>query len=215
MRAVGGWLASMWRRTSALRAGVIGGAVAGAVLGGVGGRIAMRIVALTNEPANGVRTEFGATVGQITVSGTVTLTTLTMLAGVIGGLLYIAIRRWLPASGVVRGLVFGVLMVFGPGFIAIGETDLQIFRPALPIFAMFAALELLYGVGVALIADRLHPSRPRRLRRSLAVALRGLYGVAAVAICVFAVAFVMNVIAGEGTCLTAGPEGGCAVRLKR
>jgi hypothetical protein len=50
-------------------------------------------------------------------------------------------------------------MVFGPGFIAIAETDLQIIEPALPIFVMFAAVQALYGFLVALIVDRLHPAR--------------------------------------------------------
>jgi hypothetical protein len=174
-----GRIASTWRLIAALRAGVIGGAMSGAVFGGVGGRIVMRIVALIDQSAYGVRTDSGATVGEITAGGTITLTIVTMLAGIIGGLLYIAIRRWLPWTGVVRGLAFGVLMVFGPGLIAIGETDLQIFEPALPIFAMFAALEVFYGILVALIADRLHPASPIRGGWRLGVALKGLHYVVA------------------------------------
>jgi hypothetical protein len=129
----------------------------------------MRTVALIDESAYGVRTDSGATVGVITAGGTITLTIATILAGIIGGVVYIAIRRWLPWSGIARGLIFGVLMVFGPGFIAIGETDLQIFEPALPIFVMFAALQVLYGLLVALILDRLHPAPLIRPRRRLAV----------------------------------------------
>jgi hypothetical protein len=172
----------------------------------------MRTVALIDESAYGVRTDSGATVGVITAGGTITLTIATILAGIIGGVVYIAIRRWLPWSGIARGLIFGVLMVFGPGFIAIGETDLQIFEPALPIFVMFAALQVLYGLLVALILDRLHPAPLIRPRRRLAVALRGLHYLVAAAICVFAVQLALHIIAGEGTCLTAAPGGGCAVR---
>jgi hypothetical protein len=168
-----GRIASTWRSIAALRAGVIAGAMSGAVFGGVGGRIVMRIVALIDQSAYGVRTDSGATVGEITAGGTIGLTIVTMLAAIICGVLYIALRRWLPGSGVVRGLAFGVLLVFGPGFIAIGETDLQIFEPALPIFAMFAALEVFHGLLVALIVDRLHPASPIRPGRRLAAALRG------------------------------------------
>jgi hypothetical protein len=120
-----------------------------------------------------------------------------------------------PGPGVVRGLIFGVLLVCGPGFIAIGETDLQIFEPALPIFAMFAALEVLYGLLVALIADRLHPAPSIRPGWRLAVALRGLHYVVAAAVCVFAVLLALHIVDGEGSCLTAGPAGGCAVRPER
>jgi hypothetical protein len=67
---------------AALRAGVIGGAMSGAVFGGVGGRIVMRIVALIDQSAYGVRTDSGATVGEITAGGTITLTIVTMLAGI-------------------------------------------------------------------------------------------------------------------------------------
>ncbi len=210
-----GPMASPWRSLAALRAGVTAGAISGAVVGGVGGRLVMRIVALIDPSAAGVRTDFGATVGEVTAGGTITLMILTTLAGTIGGVLYIALRRWLPWSGVGRGLTFGVLIVFGPGVIAIGETDLQIFEPALPIFGMFAALELLFGAAVALVADRLRPTLPVRRGRRLAMLLRALHCVAAAAVCVFAVMFAMNIIAGEGSCLTAGPEGGCAVRIER
>jgi hypothetical protein len=106
-------------------------------------------------------------------------------------------------------------MVFGPGLIAIGETDLQIFEPALPIFAMFAALEVFYGILVTLIADRLHPASPIRGGWRLGVALKGLHYVVATGVIVFGVVLALHIVDGEGTCLTAGPGGGCAVRLER
>jgi hypothetical protein len=79
------------------------GAGSGAVFGGVGRRIVMRTVALIDESAYGVRTDSGATVVVITVGGTITLTIATILAGIIGGVVYIAIRRLLRSSGVARG----------------------------------------------------------------------------------------------------------------
>jgi hypothetical protein len=59
--------------------------MSGAVFGGVGGRIIMRIVALIDQSAYGVRTDSGATVGEITVGGTIALTIVTILAGIICG----------------------------------------------------------------------------------------------------------------------------------
>lgn len=207
-------MASTWQRTAALRAGVIAGAISGAIFGGVGGRIAMRIVALIDESADGVRTDFGATVGEITAGGTITLTILTMLAGIVGGLLYIAIRRWLPWRGLPRACAFGAVIAFGPGTIAIGETDLQIFEPALPILAMFTALEFAYGVAVALIADRLHAQPAAQAGRRLDAALRVLHLAIAAAMCALAVAIVFNTIDGAGSCLSAAEGGGCGVRAE-
>ncbi len=76
----------------ALPAGVLAGAVFGALFGGVLGRILMRMIFLIDKSNDGAETEFG-TVGQITVGGTLTLLVLSSITGVMGGMIYIAIRR--------------------------------------------------------------------------------------------------------------------------
>jgi len=172
----------------------------------------MRLIALIDSSTDGAQTDFG-TIGEITVGGTVTLLVLSTIAGVIGGVIYVALRRWLPWSGMARGLFFGLMMMFGPGFIALGEVDLQIVEPALPIFAMFIALIVLYGVGVALLTDRLHTPSCAPTGRRAARAVRGAQALAALGICIMAVLVTYDVYDKAGTCLSADQDsGGCAVR---
>ena len=207
-----GLFTTAWERTASLRAGIIAGSVFGAVFGGVGGRIVMRIIAVIDESTDGAQTDFGGTVGEITLGGSFTLLVLSTLAGVIGGLIYVGVRRWLPWSRVPRGVFFGLLMLSGPGFIALGEVDLQIFEPALPIFAMFVALIVLYGIGVALLTDRLHAPQAVRPGQRMELATRAVQYLAGVAICVMAVLVAFNVHDKAGSCLSADDTGGCAVR---
>ena len=127
------------QRLGALPAGVLAGALFGALVGGVLGRVLMRVIFLIDKSNDGAETEFG-TVGEITVGGTLTLLVLSSITGVMGGIFYIGIRRWLPwPSPVARGTFFGLLMMFGPGLLFLGDVDLQIFEPALVIFPAFVA----------------------------------------------------------------------------
>ena len=204
---------STWEQTRALRAGITSGATFGAVVGGVGGRIAMRLTFLLDQSTDHAKTGFGGTVGEITVGGTLGLMTFTTIAGVIGGSIYIAVRRWLPWSGLPRGVFFGLLMMFGPGVVALGDVDLEIFEPALPIFAMFVVLIVLYGVGVALVTDRLHapPAVLPDLRMEFAA--RMVQCLLAVGLCVMAGFATYHVHDKAGSCLSADPNtGGCAAR---
>ncbi len=173
----------------------------------------MRIVALVDESSRGVRTDFGAIAGDITLGGTFSLIMLMTVAGTMGGVLYIAIRRWLPWDGVARGLAFGFAMAFGPGTIAVGEIDLQIFEPPLLFLAMFVAVQMAYGLVVALIADRLHAAPPVHAGRHSEMALRVITVVAALGMSALAVGIVGNTIDNAGSCVTAAEGGGCAVRV--
>ena len=206
-----GLLARAWAQTASLRAGIIAGALFGALFGGVGGRIVMRLIALIDTSTDGAKVDF-ATVGEITVGGSFTLLVLSTIAGVIGGVIYIAVRRWLPRAPASRGVFFGLLMMFGPGVIAVGEVDLQIVEPALPIFAMFIALIVLYGICVARLADRLHSLAPTAPSRRTLLVTRGLQGLLAVGICFMAVLATFNVYDHAGSCLSADDNGGCAAR---
>lgn len=203
--------AKLWQSTAALRAGVVSGALCGFLVGGIGGRIVMRVIALIDESTDGAEAEFG-TIGEVTVGGTFTLAVLATLAGTIGGAIYVAIRRWLPSSRVTRGLFFGLLMMSGPGVIAVSEVDLQIVEPALPIFGMFVALILLYGIGVSLLADRLQVPPQATPSRLVDRATRTLQAAVAIALCAVAILVAFHVNDQAGTCLSADQTtGGCAV----
>lgn len=208
-----GFFGTAIRRLGTLLAGILAGAGFGALIGGVGGRIVMRVIFLIDRSTDGAETDFG-TVGEITVGGTLTLLILSTLAGVFGGVIYVVIRRWLPwRSPVARGVFFGLLMMFGPGVIFLGEVDLQIFEPAVPVFAMFVALIVLYGVVVAVVTDRLRPLPSTRPGARMETAARWLVRLAAVGVIVMAVLATQNVYDKAGTCLTADGNGGCEIRV--
>ena len=171
----------------------------------------MRLIFLIDRDTDGAKTDFGR-IGEFTIGGSFTLLVLSTIAGVIGGVIYVALRRWLPWSGAPRGVFFGLLMLYGPGAIAISEVDLSILEPALPIYAMFAALVLLYGVGVALLIDRLHPAPAVQPGPRVELATRALQGLLTLGICFMAVAVTLNVYNKAGSCLSADDNGGCAVR---
>ena len=203
-------MAKAWELTGALRAGIVVGAILGAMFGGVGGRIVMRLIFLIDRETEGAETDFG-TIGEVTLGGSFTLLVLSTIAGIIGGVLYIGLRRWLPWSGVARGVFFGLMMMFGPGVIALGEVDLQIAEPAVPILYMFVALIVLYGVCVALLTDRLNRepvADPSPRTKLAATVVRSLL---ALGIVFMAILVTENVYSHAGSCLSADDNGGCAV----
>lgn len=203
-----GILARGRARIGALPAGVISGALFGALIGGVAGRAVMRLIFLLDDSTDGAKTDFG-TVGEITVDGSFTLLMLSTITGVIGGMLYVGVRRWLPWSGAARGVFFGLLMAFAPGLIFLGEVDLQIFEPAVPVYWTFIGLIVVYGVCVALLTDRLHVPRDLSLGSRSGLVLRVAQGLAALAVCALAVGTTIGVYDEAGSCLTADGEGGC------
>ena len=172
----------------------------------------MRVIFLIDRSTDGANTDFG-TVGEVTLGGTFTLLVLTTIAGVIAGVIYVALRRWLPFPGVPRGVIFGLTMLYGPGTIAISEIDLQLVDPALVSFAMLGALVILYGIGVALLIDRLHaPPAVRPGPRMERVAL-GLIGLVAAGVVFMAVASAYRTHDNAGTCLSVDHNTGkCAAR---
>lgn len=197
-------------RLWALPRGLFSGALFGALIGGVAGRILMRLVFLIDQDTEAAQTDFG-TIGEFTLGGSFTLLVLCAITGAISGAIYIGLRRWLPWSGVARGGFFGLMMAFGPGLIFLGEVDLRIAEPAVPIFAMFILLMLTYGVCVALLTDRLHaePAIAPGPRTKLATVLG--QSLLALGIAAMAVAITFDVTENAGTCLSADGEGGCGV----
>lgn len=144
----------------ALATGMVPGLIAGLVAGGVGSRVAMRVMALTSAPAaRGLKTDFGATVGEITPGGTVFLLIAGSVLGMLGGIAYLAVRRLLPGRGWVRGLVFGTLLLALVGRLLISpdNPDFLILSPAGLAVAMFAALPILYGLMFVPLQRRLEP----------------------------------------------------------
>src|SRR3972149_10802862 len=80
-------------------AGLVAGLVVGAVIGGIGARIAMRIVALV-----------ASMQPSFTLGGTTGILVIGAILGMPFGLIYVAIRRYLPGRGLWNGLVYGALL---------------------------------------------------------------------------------------------------------
>jgi hypothetical protein len=149
----------VWWAAPLLASGVIPGALVGGVIGGVGSRLAMRIMAMTSRSARGFETDFGATVGQITAGGTIFLLIAGGLVGVLGGLIYLVVRRILPGRGWIQGALFGVVLLALGGRLLIvpDNPDFLILHPDGLAVAMFAALPVLFGIAYVPLFNRLEP----------------------------------------------------------
>jgi hypothetical protein len=176
----------LWRIAVLIGIGLLAGLVAGFVVGGVGSRVAMRVVALVaGHEHYGEVTEADEIVGDITADGTAFLVLFGTFLGVLGGLLYVTVRPWVPGSGVRKGLAFGglLLVLFGSQIIDGGNSDFRRFVPSYMSVGLFASLFFLYGVIVSAIVERLDrgggsPPRGRVLAVGgyTALALAGLVG---------------------------------------
>ena len=143
------------------------GLIAGLLAAGAGGRLLMRLLALTTPDAAGMVTEGGATVGEITVAGTLGFFVFGGAAfGFASGLLYLVAGPLLP-EGRLRGLLFGLLLL------VLGATRLEPLRadnfdfnllgPAWLAVGSFVTLVLFHGVLVAALERRLSRQPAPRL----------------------------------------------------
>jgi hypothetical protein len=154
-------------------AGVLAGGIGGFLAAGVGSRLAMRIVALiAGRDQYGRLTDAGEVVGEITAGGTLFLLFFGTMLGFLGGLVYMAVRRWLPGRGWRRGLLYGglLLTVFGSIVIDSDNIDFHLFVSSYISVILFAALFPLFGLIVAPIVDRLDDRAPRFPRNRWLVA---------------------------------------------
>lgn len=130
------------------------GFLAGAIFGGLGGRLAMFVLRLTSDASlRGLETDDGFTIGVFS-GATLFLVLITVIAGIIGGLVYLAVRPWFPER--LRPWVFGSLAAAVGGAIVIRPEgiDFTLLEPLWLAVAMFIALPAAYGVVLSLVAER-------------------------------------------------------------
>ena len=139
-------------------AGSLSGIIVGIVVGGLGSRRVMRLSAIAaGSSVQGMTTSNGNRVGEITLGGTIGLILAGgVFAGVVGGLLYAALRPWLATFGRWRGLIFGfgLLGLAGSLILDVTNSDFIILRPPLLNVAMFAALFPIFGIALVPVFDR-------------------------------------------------------------
>jgi hypothetical protein len=138
---------------------VASGTGAGLLVAGPGGRLAMRLLAATaGDAAQGRETEAEEIVGRITAGGTIGFVIFTALFfGAFTGILYLVIRRWLPA-GRLGGVAFGgLLLVLAATRIEplrSDNPDFDLVGPGWVALVVFSAVVVVHGMLVAAIAGR-------------------------------------------------------------
>jgi hypothetical protein len=148
--------------------GLAGGLALGILFGGIGGRVAMRIIILVDPTSRGVPLDGGFHAGTITMAGTLFVVMNGAVLGVAGGLLYVLVRRWLPGPEALRGVVYGLFLVFtctGGLLLRAEKVDFRTFEPSLLSIALFASLIFLYGLSLPLVIDRFDTHVPALLRQ--------------------------------------------------
>ncbi len=133
--------------------GLLCGLITGAVILGAGGRIVMSVIAL-----------LGNVTPTWSLGGSVEVIVFGALVGAVVGLVYGAVRAYLPGSSLVKGvlaglLLFGVMALLPPPSARsamAGFDDLL-----LPVLSMFGVICVLFGVALAMIIGFLK----RRLER--------------------------------------------------
>lgn len=133
--------------------GMVGGLVAGAVAG-LGSRLAMYVIRVMNPSHNGETTHANAEVGQFTLDGALSLVIEGMFYGVPGAVVYLAVRRWMPGTGLVKGLSFGVyLLLVGAPIVLDGNYEYFRYVSTWVSVSLFALLYPLYGLVIAPLTE--------------------------------------------------------------
>ena len=136
--------------------GVLMGALSGLVVGGLGGRLFMFVLAQLNPDATGIRTDDGFEMGQFTASGTTNLLLVTTIIGVVGGLMFLALRglRFGPTWFRVLSMPVGVTIVVGSMLVHSDGVDFSLLKPHWLAVAMTLAVPFLYTLLLAWLVDR-------------------------------------------------------------
>lgn len=143
--------------------GLISGGVAGLLAGGIGSRLAMRLIAAAGGPGiQGLETENGNLIGEITADGTVLLIVAGAILGAFGGLIYVAARSWLPGRIQLRAPLYGAFVMFLAAVLLLDKENSDFVTVGHPVLSvtLFAAIPFLYGVVQVLLTEWLDRKLP-------------------------------------------------------
>ena len=133
------------------------GALLGLTIGGIGGRLAMRLLFLTSsETVRGLTSDDGFIIGRFSPGDTFTLLVFGTLIGILGGLIYLGLRRWLPRSTTARRLSTAFLAgcLMGAFIIHPDGVDFTALEPLWLAVALFVAIPALFGFAISALIDR-------------------------------------------------------------
>lgn len=145
-----GWVAGFW---------------VGLLVTGPAVRLIMRLLAVTaGDEAQGRITEADEIVGKIDLGGTVGLLLFGgVLPGLLSGVLYVLIRRWLPA-GRLGGVAFGLLHLVTAATridpLRPDNVDFDLVGPGWLSAVTFGAAAVVHGMAVAAFANRFSAEVP-------------------------------------------------------
>ncbi|HEX4897125.1 MAG TPA: hypothetical protein VFV53_02050 [Candidatus Limnocylindrales bacterium] len=143
--------------------GGLAGLIATTIVGGLGGRLVMRVSALLNPGATGLRTENGEVVGAITAEGTLALIVFGgLLGGLAVGVVWVIVSPWLPGRGPRRWLLaMPVAVALGGSFLVRSSNpDFAILEPDWLLITLLLGLVAVIGFAVAWLDERLERALP-------------------------------------------------------
>ena len=144
--------------------GGLAGALGGLLAGGIGGRIVMRLTAMMNPDATGLRTENGELIGAITANGTLALFVFGgLFGGAVAGVVWVVTSPWIPGTGARRALLTMPIAAALGGFTLVraSNSDFVVLGQDGPIIVMLIALVALIGGATALLDGWLDRRLPR------------------------------------------------------
>lgn len=157
-----------------MRVLIVGGIPAGVLIVGVGSRLAMLLLRLTSpDHVNGVESDDGFTMGEVTFGGTYNLLMIGAVVGIIGAGVYLMVSPWLIGPKWFRRLTIGLAAaaVAGSMLVHADGVDFTLLKPTWLAIGVFVALPGLFGVGVGMAVDAVkRPDSWTRIgRRQLAL----------------------------------------------
>jgi hypothetical protein len=162
-----------WARS--LGVGAAAGLAVGFLVGGILGRVFMRLLALAEEDALGLRTAMGAVVGDLTAGGTLAIFVFGGFAGTFLGVGYVLVRGLMPNGVLWRELLFvsGCVALLLPPIVS-GNLDDFSFLPVTLSLGLIVGSVTLAAAPVPLLVERFAPDRERRPWRPASYMLVGL-----------------------------------------
>ncbi|SDJ76795.1 hypothetical protein SAMN05428985_101366 [Nocardioides sp. YR527] len=135
---------------------LLAGGVLGALIGGVGGRVVMYLLIRLSPEADGVTSDDGFEMGRFTLDGSLNLVVVGTVLGVVGAVVYLAIRWLLFGPWWFRVLSVTLAAGVGVGNIIVHTdgVDFSLLQPALVSVMACVAIPAAYGAALTVVAER-------------------------------------------------------------